>query len=51
MRAGGKKSEGIALSLNLFFMVGDVNSFPAKPVLDLIVTAYDHKAVITILIH
>jgi hypothetical protein len=32
-------------------MVGDVNSFPAKPVLDLIIAAYDHKAVTTVLIY
>ena len=37
--------------LNLFFMVGDVDPFSTKPVLDLIVTAYDHKAVIAVLIY
>jgi len=35
----------------LFFMVSDVDSFSAKPVFDLIITTYDHQAVITVLIY
>jgi len=35
---------------NLFFMMCDVDSFPAKPVLHLVITAYDNEPVSAVLI-
>ena len=35
----------------LFFMVSDIDPFSAKPVLDLIVAAYDHEAIIAVLVY
>ena len=36
---------------NLFFVVSDVDPFPAKLIFSLIIAAYDHKAVAAILVH
>jgi hypothetical protein len=32
-------------------VVSDINPLSAKPVFDLIIAAYDHKAVVTVLIY
>jgi len=37
--------------IGLFLMIGDINSFLAKPIFNLVITAHDQKAIIAVFIY